>query len=170
MHKTVMPWSKNKEALLKRNEGVLFAAMLNWKQVSLSGDTLKLGEEIRAKDVDCKVISIKEIVEAELCLVIQSCLTLCNPMVCSPPSSSVHWILQARILQWVAIPSSKGSSQPRIEPRSPALQVDSLPSEPPGNPKNSGVGSLSLLQGIFLTQELNRGLLHCGWIPYQLSY
>ena len=49
-------------------------------------------------------------------------------------------------------------------------QVDSLPSEPPGKPKNTGVGSLSLLQQIFLTQESNRGLLHCRWIPYQLSY
>ena len=43
-------------------------------------------------------------------------------------------ILQARILEWVAIPSSRGSSYPGIEPRSPALQVDSLPSEPPGKP------------------------------------
>ena len=50
------------------------------------------------------------------------------------------------------------------------MQTDSLPSEPPGKPKNSGVGSLSLLQGIFLTPELNQGLLHCRWILYQLSY
>ena len=57
-----------------------------------------------------------------------------------------------------------------IEPRSPTLQADSLPSEPLGKPKNTGVGSLSLLQGIFLTQELNWGLLHCRWIFYQLSY
>ena len=47
---------------------------------------------------------------------------------------------------------------PGIKPRSPALQVDSLLSEPPRKPKNTGVGSL--LQGIFLTQESNRGLLH----------
>ena len=53
---------------------------------------------------------------------------------------------------------------------SPTLQADSLPSELPGKPKNTGVGSLTLLQGIFLTQELNRGLLHCRWIFYQLSY
>ena len=46
-------------------------------------------------------------------------------------SSSVHGILQARILEWVAIPFSRGSSQPRIKPGSPALQADSLPSEPP---------------------------------------
>ena len=50
------------------------------------------------------------------------------------------------------------------------MQADSLPSEPPGKPKNTGVGSLSLLQRIFLTQESNRGLLHCRWILHQLSY
>ena len=42
------------------------------------------------------------------------------------------------------MPSSRGSSQPRMEPRSPALLADSLLSEPPGKPKNTGVGSLSL--------------------------
>ena len=57
-----------------------------------------------------------------------------------------------------------------MEPRSPTLQVDSLPAEPPGKPKNTGVGSLSLLQGIFPTQESNPGLLHCRRILYQLSY
>ena len=43
----------------------------------------------------------------------QLCLTLCDPIDCSPPDSSVHGILQARILEWVAIPFSRGSSQPR---------------------------------------------------------
>ena len=57
-----------------------------------------------------------------------------------------------------------------IEPTSTTLWVDSLPSEPPGNPKNARVGSLSLLQGIFPTQESSWGLLHCRWILYQLSY
>ena len=66
---------------------------------------------------------------------------------------------------------SRGSSQPRSpKPTSPALQVDSSPSEPPAKPKNTGVGSLSLFQRIFLTQESNWGLLHCRWILYQLSY
>ena len=46
-------------------------------------------------------------------LVAQLCLTVCNPMNCSPPASSVHGILQARILKWVASPFSRGSSQPR---------------------------------------------------------
>ena len=47
------------------------------------------------------------------CLVTQSCLTLCNPVGYSLPGSSIHGILQARILEWVAMPSSRGSSQPR---------------------------------------------------------
>ena len=64
--------------------------------------------------------------------VTQSCPTLCDPM-----GYTVHGILQARILQWVAVPFSRGSS---------------------------------LFQGIFPTQGLNPGLLHCGWIFYQLSH
>ena len=83
---------------------------------------------------------------------------------------TVHGILQARILEWVAFPFFRGSPTSGIEPRSPTLQADSLPAEPQGKPKNPGVGSLSLLQGIFQTQELNWGLPHCRWILYQLSY
>ena len=91
---------------------------------------------------------------AQLCLTLQS----------RGPYS--HGLLQARILESVAFPFSRGSFQPR----SPILQADSLPAEPQGNPKNTGVGSLSLLQQIFLTQESNQGLLHCRRILYQLSY
>ena len=72
----------------------------------------------------------------------------------TPINYTVHGILQARILEWVAFPFSRGSSQPRDWTQSPTLQVDSLPTEPPGKPKNTGVGSLSLLQWIFPTQEL----------------
>ena len=129
-------------------------------------------------------------------LVTQSCLTPCDPRDRSPPDSSVHGILQARILYRVAISSSKkkndslrlhglyspgsspgqntgvGSFVPSpadlpnlgIELGSPSLQADSLPTELSGKPKNTGVGSLSLLQGIFPTQESNRGLLPCRQI------
>ena len=55
-------------------------------------------------------------------------------------------------------------------PRTPKLQAHSLPAEPPGKPKNTGKGRLSLLQRIFPTQESNRDLLHCRWILYQLSH
>ena len=79
-------------------------------------------------------------------------------------------ILQARILEWVAFPFYRGSSQLRVELRSPTLQADSLPAEAEGKSKNTKVGRLSLHQGIFLTQESNWGLLHCRRILYQLSY
>ena len=101
--------------------------------------------------------------------VTQSCPTLCDPI-----DYIVHGILQTRILEWVDFPFFGDLPNPGIEPRSPtqvsSIQVDSLPSEPQGKPNNTGMGSLSLLQWIFLTQELNWGLLHCKWILYQLSY
>ena len=56
------------------------------------------------------------------------------PTLCDPVEYTVRGILQARILESVAIPFSRGSSKPRIEPRSPALRADSLPPEPPGKP------------------------------------
>ena len=59
---------------------------------------------------------------------------------------------------------------PGIELRSPTMQMDSLPSEPRGKPKNTGGGSLSLLQWNFPTLESNQDLQHCRWILYQLSY
>ena len=62
-------------------------------------------------------------------LVAQSCPTLCDPMDCSLPGSSVLRIFQARILKWVAIPFSWGSSNPGIKRWSSALEADSLPSE-----------------------------------------
>ena len=57
---------------------------------------------------------------------LQSCPTLCDPMDYSPPDTSVHEIPQTRILEWVAMPSSRDLLNPGIEPRSPALQADSL--------------------------------------------
>ena len=89
--------------------------------------------------------------------VTQWCPTLCYPM-----DYTVHGILQARILEWVAFPFSRGSSQPRDRTQVSRIAGGSLPAEPQGKPKNTGVGSLSLLQQIFLTQESNWGLLHCN--------
>ena len=79
-------------------------------------------------------------------------------------------ILQARILEWLPCPLPGDLPNPGIKSRSPSLQADSLPSDSPGKPKNTGVDSLSLRQGIFLTQELNQGLLYCRLILHQLSY
>ena len=69
-------------------------------------------------------------------------------MDCSPPGSSVHGILQARLLEWVAIPFSRDLSHPGIEPVSPALKADSLLSKPPG--------PLESLSGLFVFVLLKR--------------
>ena len=62
-------------------------------------------------------IENKPAVKQNCCLVAQSCLTHCDPMECSLPGSSVHGILQARILECVSMPSSRRSSPPREPPR-----------------------------------------------------
>ena len=81
--------------------------------------------------------------------VTQLCPTLWDPMDCSPPGSSVHGILQARILEWVAISFSRGSSPPRMKPMSHALQADSLPLNHLGSPL------LSIVVYICQSQSLN---------------
>ena len=72
---------------------------------------------------------------------LQLCPTVCDTLDCSPPGYSVHGILQARILEWVAIPSSKGSSQARDRTHISCIclhwQVGSLPLMPPGKPRYS---------------------------------
>ena len=110
--------------------------------------------------IDCSAVTL--IVKLK---VAQSCPTLCDPM-----DYTVHRTLPARILEWIAFPPPGDLPNPGIEPRSPALHADSLPAEPQRKPRNTGVGGLSLLQGISLTQESNRGLLHCRQILHQLSY
>ena len=90
-------------------------------------------------EIDVSLVSFYSIVVAVVVLVIQSYPTLCNPTDCSPPGSSVQGILQARTLEWIAIPFSQVGDggnipEPGIKPGSPRLQADSLPSEPPGKP------------------------------------
>ena len=65
---------------------------------------------------------------------------LCDPIDYSLPGSSVYTILQARILEWVPFPSPGDLPDPGIEPGSPVLQADALPSEPPGNLVTGGLG------------------------------
>ena len=86
---------------------------------------------------------------------------------CNLPTPLSVGFSRQEYLSGLPFPSPGDLSNPGIEPRSPTLQTDSLLSEPSGKPKNTGLGSLSLLQGIFPTQEWNRGLLHRRWI---LSY
>ena len=78
-------------------------------------------------------------------------------------------ILQARILEWVAMPSSRVLPNPGIKPMSPALQVDSLPSEPPKKPKNIRVGNLSFRQGTFQPRNRTRSpVLQADSLPAEL--
>ena len=67
--------------------------------------------EVEILDMPCKMVD-----NGCCCLVTQSCPTLCDPIDCSPPGSSPYGISKARILEWVSIPFSRGSSQPRIKP------------------------------------------------------
>ena len=91
--------------------------------------------------------------------------------ICNPRDYTVHGIVQARILEWApSFPSPEDLPNPEIKPSSHTLQADPLPAESLGKPKNIGVGSPSLLQWIFPSQELNRGFLHCRQILYQLTY
>ena len=78
-------------------------------------------------------------------------------------------ILQARILERVAYPFSSGSSQPRTQTGVSCIASGFFTSWATGKSKNTGVGSLSLLQRIFPTQESNWGLLHFRWILYHCT-
>ena len=91
--------------------------------------------------------------------VTQSHLTLCDPK-----GYTVHGILQARILEWVAVSFSRRSSQPRVKARSPALQVDSLPTEPQGKSYFSSNSDLS-----FQSQMPCGNFLHRTFFRFHLS-
>ena len=73
-----------------------------------------------ARGLECKLVQLLGKIEYES-EVTHSVMSDCSPLECSPPGSSVHEILQARILQWVAIPFSRDLPNPEIEPRSPEL-------------------------------------------------
>ena len=104
-----------------------------------------------------------------LCLVTQSCPTLCDPMNCSPPGSSSMGILQERNWSGLPCPPPGDLSNPGIKPRSPVLQADSLPSEPPGKhvyhtllnyEENKGEFSLEFIQKTFPSYVLHILHLH----------
>ena len=105
-----------------------FTIHSKWKIIMLLSTSRNLD---RAQDVVCWC-----------CLVVKSCLTLCDPIDCSPPGSSVHGILQARILECVAIPFSRQSFWPRDWTH--RLNLPSAPAgrfftaEPPGKPQSPG--------------------------------
>ena len=84
--------------------------------------------------------------------------------------STAREILQARILEWITFPFSRGSFQPRDQTQVCHIAGGFFTSWAIGKPKNTRVGSLSLLQWIVPTKESNWGLLHCRRILYQMSY
>ena len=108
----------------------------------------------------CLIAALKmdEVALSVRAKLLQSCLTLWDPMDCSLPGSSAHGVLQARILEWVAMPSSRGSSQPRNPTHISCLfrllhwQAGSLPIEPSGNPHN-WLLDLSFVYYIKLSKE-----------------
>ena len=112
------------------------------------GMTMVSASKVDVKMNACK--TLRPMSEKVKMKVAQWCPTLCDPM-----DDTVHGILQARTLEWVAFPFSKGSSQPRDQTQVPHIAGRVLPAEPQGKSKNTAVGSLSLFQRIFPTQESN---------------
>ena len=106
---------------------------------------------------------------------LQLCPTLCDPMDYSPPGSYVHGILQARMLEWVAMTSSRGSSQPRDRTHISCLlhwQADSLPLMPPGkfnqeSPKRSVLFGINCWQSVHLNSVSWEfpGSVSLPWVP-----
>ena len=109
--------------------GILQARILQWVAIPFSRGSFQSKDWTPVSFIACRFFTIWDTREASVCVcvcvcvcacvhvkLLQSCPTLCNPMDpmdCSPPGSSVHGNLQTRILEWIAMPSSKGSSQPR---------------------------------------------------------
>ena len=140
------PWTVVHQALLSM--GILQARILEWVAVSSSRGSSNPGIEPWSPALQANSLLSEPAEKCKGCLhppnkpsscdhVLSHVQLFCNFMDCSLPGSSVHGILQVIILEWVAMPSSRGSSNPGIEPRSPAVQVDSLPTEPPGKPQPS---------------------------------
>ena len=107
------------------------------------GEGARLGKQLRSKWDQRVKNRKKNIFESGMhpCMLSCSSLTLFNPMDYSPPGSSVHEILQAELLEWVAMPSSRGSSQPGVKTTSLTSnlhwQSGSLPLVPPGKTLNN---------------------------------
>ena len=95
----------------RKAQGPVAVGTLLLRKVRMGILTLRTSS--RGKFLWLLSLKFKAVESEKKVLVLQTCPTLWDPMDCSPPGSSVHGILQARILEWVAIPFSSGSSQPR---------------------------------------------------------
>jgi len=107
--------------------GILQAIILEWIVIPFSRGTSPPRDRTLDSCITDKFFTIEATGKFEVKVKVGQC-----PSVCDPMDYTVHGILQTRILEWVAFPFSRGSSQPGIEPRSPALQADSLTAEPQG--------------------------------------
>ena len=132
------------------------------------------------KNMNSNLITIDIITCGKGCMCVPLCCIVLSPSVVSN-CLQLHGLWPTRLLcpwrfsrqeYWSGLPCPPPGDLLNlgIELRSSAVWVDSLLSEPPGKPMSTGLCSLSLLQGIFLTQELNWGLLNCRRILYQLNY
>ena len=145
--------SKAKASFSEESQGQMLSCSLDFERLSCSEPTAILLITNRGRPRPESASSIQQLANARpgnqvLSMYSQDwdvgakslrlCLTLCDPMDCSPPGSSVHGIIQARILEWVAMPSSRGSSWPRDWILCPLgllhWHVGSLPLVPPGKP------------------------------------
>ena len=97
--------------------------------------------------------------------VTQSCPTLCHPLDCSPPGSSIHEVFQARILEWVAISYSRGSFQPRDRTCIPCIAGEFFTAEPPGKPFNKNELLLLLFSCWVVSNSLQPGELQHTRLP-----
>ena len=118
----VIPWTVAYQASLSM--GFLQARILEWVTISFSRGSSRPRDQTWVSCIGGRRFNLWAIREAQfqvyikvnqlyICMKVKSSLTLCNPMDCSPPGSSVHGIFQTRVLEWVAISFSRGSSQPR---------------------------------------------------------
>ena len=106
-----------------------------------------------------------------MCVCAQSCLSLCNPLDCCLPGSSVHGILQERILKWIPIPSPRGLPDSGIEALSPALVGRLFTSEPPRKPRET-VNLHQMFHRIYqyiLLSLLHDCFLYCVHFAYKLT-
>ena len=103
-------WITNKDLLYQPGNSSQCYASLDGRGVWGRMDTcICMAESLRCSHETTTILLISYV----FVLIAQSCPTLCNPTDCSLPSFSVHGIIQARILEWIAIPFSRGTSQPR---------------------------------------------------------
>ena len=127
----------------------------------------RAGAGVWPEDLKGGLAPLSTVLWADFQSVSLSRVQLCDPMDCGPPGSSVHGILQARILEWEGFPFSGDLPNPGIEPRSSALWADSLPTEPQGKP-SPGEGHGSPLQYSCPENPMDRGAWW-GYSPWGRS-